>query len=740
MTTETPVISNLHIPVLEEAEDKRGYDAFVSYSHKDKEWVRSELVPHLEEAGLSVAIDYLLMEDSGNLNNLRLGLENSRVLVPVWSWNYFHSKLAPEELDFAIQQSRIGKMAVIPVLVGDRKDIPEQYGGIDFLDMSSASAWAKLIDSIRDEIKKQQDAVEPVKPGPLPEEKIEVRGRALDDIYSQQDLLGYQDYVHALADFIESPKTGKPITIGIDAPWGGGKTTIMRMLQARLDPSVVEGRAKREKASCFTVWFNAWKYNQQESLWAALVMEVLEEARRQVGFRQMLGLSFQLYRRRVQVGGFLRDFLKSFLIVVLIFLAGLSIAWAVAFASKDTLRDVLTLSYWIDTVRLAQPIGLLTVVSLAYTVFKDVMGRAVSPFSLGISRYFKQPDYDSQISFLSQFQDDFNLVIESVTQKGKWPLVVFIDDLDRCTPDQAVSVIEAMNLLLDSKYCVFILGMDAHVLASSIQAKYKDLQEFFRDPDNPGGLNLGHKFLEKIVQIDFRIPSPSPVLLESFIDTHLGRKTANTVPAPSPVDEPQRLIQAEQRTGKSLEDAAQVVGQNHPDLSSKVIQEAARQIKVRSFDDNDEVRQTVKEAVSYLDYNPRKIKRYINLYRLQALVAHRRHVLEKSVSLDILGKWILISLRWPEFFDECIEHHGLPASFVASASKLNAASGMEQRKDILENLTGSSLRQDRIRLLLDNQDLFRLLSALPLEEKYVDSYLQIVQLDKPEAAQELAQV
>ena len=68
------------------------------------------------------------------------------------------------------------------------------------------------------------------------QQEVEVTGKALADTFSKKDLLGYQDYVDALQDFIESSKTSKPITIGIDAPWGGGKTTIMHMLEKKLGP------------------------------------------------------------------------------------------------------------------------------------------------------------------------------------------------------------------------------------------------------------------------------------------------------------------------------------------------------------------------------------------------------------------------------------------------------------------------------------------------------------------------
>ena len=34
------------------------YDVFISYSHVQQEWVRGQLLPQLEKAGLKVVIDY----------------------------------------------------------------------------------------------------------------------------------------------------------------------------------------------------------------------------------------------------------------------------------------------------------------------------------------------------------------------------------------------------------------------------------------------------------------------------------------------------------------------------------------------------------------------------------------------------------------------------------------------------------------------------------------------------------
>ncbi|MBU0613861.1 TIR domain-containing protein, partial [Patescibacteria group bacterium] len=334
---------------------------------------------------------------------------------------------------------------------------------------------------------------------------VNIEGLALSDTYSQIDLLGYSDYVEALANFIQSHKTQKPITIGIDAAWGGGKTTLMRLLKNRLVPQIKNNRIKSGE-HIYTVWFDAWKYDQQEILWAALVLEILDQVRIQFDWKQKLGLFIRLNKTRFDWVAFGLSIIKAVGIAVVLSLAAFSAFLILVSILETTWLETFE---WLKTY--SKVLAVLGLATLTYTMFKDLTALIVSPFGLGISQYIKKPNYKEKIGFISKFAEDYKCVISAVTKKGVWPLVVFIDDLDRCSPAKAAEVIEAMNLLLDSEHCVFILGMDTAMLSRSIQAKYKDIQPFFDDVDYPSRTGLGRHFLEKIVQIDFRIPHPNPL-------------------------------------------------------------------------------------------------------------------------------------------------------------------------------------------------------------------------------------
>jgi hypothetical protein len=77
------------------------YDAFISYSHRDEEWVTGTLLPRLEGAGLRVCIDFRdFVAGKPALLNMQDAAKNSRhtvlVLTPAWvesEWTFYESLL-----------------------------------------------------------------------------------------------------------------------------------------------------------------------------------------------------------------------------------------------------------------------------------------------------------------------------------------------------------------------------------------------------------------------------------------------------------------------------------------------------------------------------------------------------------------------------------------------------------------------------------------------------------------------
>jgi hypothetical protein len=88
-------------------------------------------------------------------------------------------------------------------------------------------------------------------------------------------------------------------------------------------------------------------------------------------------------------------------------------------------------------------------------------------------------------------------------------VVIFIDDLDRALPDQVVTILKNLKLVLEAKGCVFVLAMDMDAVTGSIEAHYQrnprpPLVDDVRMTDAPSG--FGRRYLEKIAQLRVEVP------------------------------------------------------------------------------------------------------------------------------------------------------------------------------------------------------------------------------------------
>ena len=89
--------------------------------------------------------------------------------------------------------------------------------------------------------------------------------------------------------------------------------------------------------------------------------------------------------------------------------------------------------------------------------------------------------------------------LASVKLPEKQKIVVFVDDLDRCFPDQAIRLLESIKLVLHQPGFAFVLGADRNILEGYLNNLYKS--RFQLENFN------GQSYLDKIVQLPFYIPS-----------------------------------------------------------------------------------------------------------------------------------------------------------------------------------------------------------------------------------------
>jgi hypothetical protein len=127
---------------------------------------------------------------------------------------------------------------------------------------------------------------------------------------------------------------------------------------------------------------------------------------------------------------------------------------------------------------------------------------------------------------------DLNTELGRIT-RGVGPLdksalnfVVLVDDLDRCLPEKAVEMLEAIKLFLDVQGCAFVLALDDEVIERGIAHRYRDYLKPTPGVRQPMPIT-GHEYLEKIVQLPFRLPRWSKREVREFLQTRFAPQLAH---------------------------------------------------------------------------------------------------------------------------------------------------------------------------------------------------------------------
>jgi KAP family P-loop domain len=88
-------------------------------------------------------------------------------------------------------------------------------------------------------------------------------------------------------------------------------------------------------------------------------------------------------------------------------------------------------------------------------------------------------------------------------------IVVFIDDLDRCSPETALEVFESVKIFFEIDGFVFIIGLSRETLYKLIKAKYEKMGLSYIPPQ---------EYIRKMIQIDINIQKWTDISIKELID------------------------------------------------------------------------------------------------------------------------------------------------------------------------------------------------------------------------------
>ena len=447
-------------------------------------------------------------------------------------------------------------------------------------------------------------------------------GGAANDGVTVEDQLGFAHYVQAFAELIDSPYTVPPITIGIYGAWGMGKTFLLRNIAARLQDEAFRKRpnpSDRERPQVHVVSFNAWEYSANEVIWPGLVRKIMSTLERtthpsRVG-RFLLRLRRNLARQ-------------------------IRVARGRIIGAVTLLAGALVVALWQDRVDPAVLGGVIAALGVG-GVAKVVSDAVADPLGQWFTSLFEQSSYGGEIGYMEEIKRDLGRLQQEL-KKHHGRVVVMIDDLDRCEPDKAVEVLQAVNLLIDFDSFIVCLGIDARVITRAVERHYQDLLA-------EAGAS-GYEYLDKIVQIPFRIPEPTGQEIDDFLKAQLGD------PEPEPEPESQgRLVRtpsAAPPDDVSAPEPAAVGNGDRGVAPPPAVEPGAAPAPV-AFGYTE--LQAFTGMTRYLRPNPRHLKRLVNVYRLVRSLAAIRG--DESVSGDPRAtvRWLVLAAQWPYAASQMLE-------------------------------------------------------------------------------------
>lgn len=276
------------------------------------------------------------------------------------------------------------------------------------------------------------------------------------DIETAEDLLGYRFHAKLLKDIVLDDNM-LPTSIGIFGNWGYGKSSLMLLMQKEVDIEIAKQKDAGKEWRVLQVRFNGWQYENYESTKYTLIQVLLDSVESYLSadkgfFEKLDGLLRRINLLKVGVLLF-----KKY-------------AWSqIPSEIKDHLPSSEELKACIDVDN--------------------------------IDKFRAEFENDRTSLFVTSFRKLFESIIKDAQFKS---VIVYIDDLDRCSGERMIECIEAIKLFLNVDHTAFVLGADERMVELAIKEHYP-----VQDRNKSVIYSPFSDYLEKLIQIPYRLPKLS---------------------------------------------------------------------------------------------------------------------------------------------------------------------------------------------------------------------------------------
>lgn len=412
----------------------------------------------------------------------------------------------------------------------------------------------------------------------------------LTDNETKVDLLNNEAIAATIVKLLRE-RPDRPVTIGVHGDWGAGKSSILEMIEAGLEAE--------EKVLCLK--FNGWRFQGFEDAKIALIEGIVTGLIEKRPMLTKAGEAVKAVFRRIE---WLKVAKKA---------GGLAFTAFTGIPTPDQIQGIVA-----------------TVEGLFADPTKLATKENIDAVLAGVKGLLKSDAETTNVpEEINAFRKAFD---DLLTKAGIEQLVVLIDDLDRCLPDTAIETLEAVRLFVFTSRTAFVVAADEAMIEYAVRKHFPDL------PDTTGPQTYARNYLEKLIQVPFRIPALGDTETRAYVTLLLvGAELADDDPAFTNLITAARERLRRPWTTGALDPATVKQALGH---KADVAQNALTL--------SDQIGPILASGTRG---NPRQIKRFLNTLVLRQRTAEARGF-GGDVKLPVLAKLMLAERFIPRLFDQ----------------------------------------------------------------------------------------
>lgn len=438
----------------------------------------------------------------------------------------------------------------------------------------------------------------------------------LTDNETKVDLLNNEAIATTIIGLLRE-RPDRPVTIGVHGDWGAGKSSVLEMIEG--------GFSGKDEVLCLK--FNGWRFQGFEDAKIALIEGIVTGlVAKRPALTKAAGAVIDVFKRI--------DWLKAAKKT-----GGLAVTAFTGIPTPDQIGAIVSTLEGV----LANPGELAT---------KENLSSAID----GVKSILKPAESKNVPEEVEAFRKAFDKLLKDA---GVEQLVVLVDDLDRCLPDTAIETLEAIRLFVFTAHTAFVVAADEAMIEYAVRKHFPDL------PETTGPRDYARNYLEKLIQIPFRIPA----LGETETRIYVTLLLAGAEVGEDDKGYAKLITAAREQLKRPWEstplDAAAV--------NAALGANAGKAHNALMLSD-----QIGPILASGSKGNPRQIKRFLNTLLLRQKTADARGFGEE-IKLPVLAKLMLAERFLPSLFDQiatiAVTHPQGRCMDLAELEKVGAADG-----------------------------------------------------------------